>query len=237
MLFDLHTHILPGIDDGAADLSESLALLKQEQDCGVDTVVLTPHFRPQIQKPAEFLEKRSRAFEALSGAFEGEMKFVLGAEVLYSPYLASIENIRDFCIGDTDYLLLEMPYRARMADDVIRAVSRLMDEHGIRPILAHVERYEAVRRNVYVLDKFRAVGCLFQVNASTLAAKSFFTRRFVRSLVFGGYLDLIGSDCHDPVHRPANVKAALVALDKLYGPGLGRDLLGNADLVLNHPDD
>lgn len=233
MLYDLHTHLLPGIDDGAADLSESLALLKQEQDCGVDTVVLTPHFKPQIQKNAEFLEKRAASFEKLKAAFDGEMQFVLGAEVLYSPYLASIENIRDFCIGESDYLLLEMPYHARMADDVLRAVSRLMDEHGIRPILAHVERYEAVRRNVHVLEKFRTIGCLFQVNASTLSSKSFFTRRFVRSLVFGGYLDLVGSDCHDPVHRPANVKAAYDALEKLYGPGLCRDLLGMADMVVN----
>lgn len=234
MLYDLHTHVLPGIDDGATDLSESLALLNQEKECGVSTVVLTPHFRAQVQKPQEFLARRAHAFETLSAGYQGEIQLVLGAEVLYSPYLASIENIRDFCIGDTNFLLVELPYQARMGDDVLRALTRLVDEHGILPILAHVERYEAVRRDVQVLQKFRSIGCLFQVNAATLAGKSFFLRRFVRALIRGGYVDLVGSDCHDPKNRPANVKEAYDELERLYGPGIVRDLLGNADMVLSN---
>ena len=175
MLCDLHTHLLPGVDDGAADLSESLRLLSQEEACGVDTVVLTPHFKPQVQNAEEFFSRRAAAFETLKAAYGGPITFRLGAEVLYSKYLANMERIHDFCIEGTDYLLLEMPYHAQFDEKTVRSVLRLADEHGIRPILAHVERYEAVLRDVAILERFRECGCLFQVNAATVTKKDFRT--------------------------------------------------------------
>lgn len=234
MLFDLHTHILPGADDGAADLSESLALLKQEELCGVGTVVLTPHFKPQLHSPQEFFATRSATYQTLKEAYDGDVRLVLGAEVLYSQYLAGVENVHDFCIEGTDYLLLEMPYHARFDERVVHSVLRLLDEHRIRPILAHVERYEAVRRDYTVLDQFREFGCLFQINAASVLQKGFSMRRFMRRLIEGGYLDLLATDCHDPKHRPAALKGALDALESQYGPRIRQDLMGAAEMVLSN---
>ncbi|MBR6530712.1 MAG: hypothetical protein IKT43_04780 [Clostridia bacterium] len=235
MLADLHTHLLPGIDDGAADLKDSLALLNQERACGVDTVVLTPHFKPQVQESGAFFAARARAFELLKSQKEAEgFRFVLGTEVLFSKYLASIENVCDFCIEGTRFMLLELPYHAQFDDAVFSAVRRLCDEHGIVPILAHVERYEAVRRNVHVLEAFREFGALFQVNAATLAAKNLSTRLFVRKLVSGGYLNLVGTDCHDPVHRTADLKRGLDTLEDRFGNRVIREVHACADFVLNN---
>lgn len=234
MLCDLHTHILPGIDDGAADLSESITLLTQEKDCGVDTVVLTPHFKPQLQKPTDFLENRARAFEQLTKASDGSIRFLLGAEVLYSKYLSAIENLRDFCIQDTDYLLLEMPYHAKFDDRVLQSVGRLVDEHGILPILAHVERYEAVRRDPEILLRFREMGALFQVNAQSFLQKNFGMRRFLRRLIRMDCLDLVATDCHDPKTRPARLSHALEAIEKEYFPSLLQRVLAATQTVIDN---
>lgn len=234
MLCDLHTHILHGIDDGAADLACALELVKQEQDCGVDTIVLTPHFRAQKRHPEEFFALRARATEELRAACGDGVTFRLGAEVLYSQYLSSIENIRDFCIEGTDYLLLEMPYFAEFNDRVLQAVGRLRDEHGILPILAHVERYEAVRRNPYLLASFREYGCLFQVNASTFETGGFFARRFVKTLVRERLVDLVASDCHDSKSRPAALKGAFDSVTQRFGADFAEYLKHNAVRVLEN---
>lgn len=222
MYIDLHTHILPAIDDGAATLEESLALLSQEKDNGVDTVVLTSHFRAQVQKPQEFLSARQSAYETLLAQTDGSIRLVLGAEVLYSEYLAGIENIRDFCLSGTDYLLLEMPYHAPFGEKVFSAVARLRDEHGIIPILAHVERYEAIRRDARLLYRFRELGCLMQVNADSLLEKSLSMRRFLAKLLHRGEIDLLGSDCHDPKHRPVQLSRAYQTLDDNVAHAISR---------------
>lgn len=234
MLCDLHTHLLPGVDDGAADLSESLRLLSQEEACGVDTVVLTPHFKPQVQNSEDFLARRAAAFETLREGYSGPIEFRLGAEVLYSKYLANMERIGDFCIEGTDYLLLEMPYHAQFDEKTVRSVLRLFDEHGIRPILAHVERYDAVLRDVSILERFREGGCLFQVNAATVTRKGFFAGRFLKRLVKEGYLDLLGSDCHDPEHRKAEIAPAINRLRELYGEQIVREIRGTTEMVLSN---
>lgn len=233
MLADLHTHILPGIDDGAQDLQESLRLLEAEAENGADTLVFTPHFKPQHLKPQTFFENRARAWETLRPHIKEGVSVYLGAEVLYSEYLPNLENIRDFCIGQTDYLLLEMPYRAVFDDKVIGSVERLSGEHGIIPVLAHVERYEAVLRDPHVLSRFREFGCLFQVNADSILQKNFLMKNFLRRLVRIGYLDLVASDCHDPVGRTVSLRAAHEALAERFGPQILRELLATTDHILH----
>ena len=81
-MIDFHTHILPGIDDGAKSLEESLSLLKMEQEQGVDTIVLTPHYFHERQSLDEFLQQRNTAYEQLRHAAEREkisINFHLGA--------------------------------------------------------------------------------------------------------------------------------------------------------------
>lgn len=233
MSADLHTHILPGVDDGAADLSESLALLEQERESGVDTVVFTPHFRIQQQKPQEFFARREKAFAACA-PFVQDTRCLLGAEVLYSEYLANLDSIRDFAIESTDYLLLEMPYQAQFTDRLIASVMRLRDEHGLTPILAHVERYEAVRRNVGILERFREFGCLFQVNAGSVLSKKLPMRAFLRRLVRAGCLDLLASDCHDPKVRPVSLEKAYHLLAEQYSEEFVRAVKGCAASVLSN---
>ena len=106
---DLHTHILPGVDDGAKDLEKALEMLRMQKACGVERVALTPHFYPLREEFQSFLDKRQQAYEGLLPNWDAESMpdLRLGAEVHYSPALAELD-LRRLTIGQSDYLLLEL---------------------------------------------------------------------------------------------------------------------------------
>ena len=108
---DLHTHILPGIDDGSRTVDESISLLKAELESGVHTVALTPHFRSNTMAQSEFLKQRESAYEQLLEAVRQNglrISFVLGAEVEFSPELLRLD-LDSLCYEDTKTLLVELP--------------------------------------------------------------------------------------------------------------------------------
>ena len=110
-MIDLHTHILPQIDDGSQSVPESVSLLREERRQGVDTVFLTPHFYAEENCPVSFLKKRYRAWRKLEPyLFPGLPTVRLGAEVQYFEGICAVEDIRHLRIVGTDYLLLEMPF-------------------------------------------------------------------------------------------------------------------------------
>ena len=145
---DLHTHILPGMDDGAKTPEESLQMLRMERDQGVDTVVLTPHFYRDRERPEQFLARRRASAEALRDALmalpEEEIRtmprLILGAEVAWVPNLPDMPELSRMCMGRSKYLLLELPFSA-WSDPLFRQLRELMDRTGVTPVIAHVERY------------------------------------------------------------------------------------------------
>ena len=109
---DLHSHILPGMDDGAKETNISLDLLKMEAEQGIEHIVLTPHFHLRNESIADFSERRKKSFEKLltsiSGtALDGVFDFRLGAEVRYDPSLTEEKDLESLCISGTNVLLIE----------------------------------------------------------------------------------------------------------------------------------
>ncbi|HWQ80042.1 MAG TPA: CpsB/CapC family capsule biosynthesis tyrosine phosphatase [Anaerovoracaceae bacterium] len=207
-MIEIHSHILPGIDDGARDVQEAAALLALLKKQGVSSVVLTPHFYPDRQLLKDFLEQREKAFLTLSNAVEasedrGEIsgiRLVLASETLISDILLAYDRLEALCISGTEYLLLELPYAREWSGSVFRLIDRLIAKFGFTPVIAHVERYEAVRHKPEKnLDELIDLGCLLQMNIAALVDQS--TRRYAMKLVKKGYIDLIGSDCHNLTTR------------------------------------
>ena len=141
---DLHTHILPGMDDGAPDVETSLAMLREEALQGVDTVVLTPHFYRDQERPEHFLARRERAADRLARAIldltEEERqtmpRLILGAEVAWVPNLAYWEELPQLCVGKINYLLLELPF-SPWNEHMVNELYYLFGRTGITAILAH----------------------------------------------------------------------------------------------------
>lgn len=199
MIIDVHTHILPGVDDGAVNGEVSLEMLRLEKQADVEKLYLTPHFYPRHQEFEEFLDNRATAWETLRALTAGmdvpEMR--LGAEVHYSPDILEMD-LRQMTLGDSDFLLLEMPHQLYPAYGE-QVVSKLL-EQGITPILAHVERFPYFRKDPGLLKRLIDLGALGQVSADALDLKM--DKGFARACLSCGLAQLVGSDAHNTDSRP-----------------------------------
>ena len=196
---DLHTHILPGIDDGAKNREESRELLKLQTENGVERVVLTPHFNCERTDLTDFLSKRATAFqttlEILDDATMPQIK--VGAEVRYSPALLRLD-LAGLTLGESSYLLLELPgqhYPAHLEQVVVN-----LGMMGITPILAHLERYKYFKDQPQLLFKLIQQGALGQVSVLSLFEKS--TKSFAMACLKNSLAQIVASDAHNITVRP-----------------------------------
>lgn len=205
-MFDFHSHILPGIDDGSASLEETLALLKASREQGVKAVVATPHFSAEAEDPTDFLKRREESVKSLRSVYDNDTypEVFIGAEVSYYPGISFSNEIEALRILGTRFILIEMPFRRwtkRMIDEIIQMEQRL----DLIPVIAHIERYGVLRRKD-ILHAFVSRGVLIQVNASFFIDKK--TRKKALKMLSKGEIHLIGSDMHNLENRPQNIKEA-----------------------------
>lgn len=207
MFVDMHAHILPGADHGSDSLETSLAQLRLAVNAGVDTIVSTSHFYMHVDTVADFLERRERCFELLCDGAPVELRkqlhIYLGAEVTLEVDLDSMEGLEKLCIGETSNILIEMP-STPWTPWVFTALRNMVGKRGLRPIIAHVDRYF----DNPGLEELLAMNLPLQVNAS--AFEMFRTRRKVMKLFESGSAQFLGSDIHmtDEVCYQRFVKAA-----------------------------
>ena len=165
---DLHCHILPGIDDGAKDVSVSLELLHKEYEDGVRNIAFTSHFNSERTTVEAFLEKRAAAYARLTEALKEEpmdFRFKLGSEVYFSPKLCELDA-KALCMGDTAYMLIEFPTTHK--PHFIKQTLYALQEQGILPLIAHIERYPYVLDDPTLLYEWVAAGAYAQINAGAL---------------------------------------------------------------------
>lgn len=201
---DLHTHILPGMDDGPKDIPAALALLEQEYAQGVRNVALTSHYHCEAEDLDAFLARRERAFSALSEAAPRDMTLKRGCEVFFSPALLSLD-VRKLCLEGTSSLLLELPILQKPA--FLNEVLLGLTSRGITPLIAHAERYLYVQRDPRLLTEWIDLGARIQVNAGSDAA-------FIRKLLRWGLVHVMASDAHHASHRPADLRSGLNKLSE-----------------------
>ena len=195
MKVDIHSHLLPGVDDGAPHLDVSRRLLDSLSANGITHLALTPHFYPYNQSCERFLEKRKHSFERLMTLPEAEkFHFLLGAEVYLSSTLFNTQNLSSLCYQGTEYMLVEPKYEKTFTKELELKLRRLIADYGITPVIAHIDRYPYLLSNEALLEKLRGEGCLFQANLSSFA--SFFKRKKLLNLSRKGLLDFLGEDVH-----------------------------------------
>ncbi len=193
MMTDYHTHVLPGIDDGARNPQISEAMLQCLQEQGVHRVVFTPHFYAHRERSvARFLEKRQQAFAAMSG-IETPLEMQLGAEVALESGLADLEGIEQLAISGTSLILLEPSYYG-FQKSTLEMVHNIAAEHNLRPVIAHLHRYVSFYSKSE-LEQFLKLNAVFQVNMD--AFSNWKERQFVKELLKREKEIVFGSDCHN----------------------------------------
>ncbi|MBD5133150.1 MAG: capsular polysaccharide biosynthesis protein [Clostridiales bacterium] len=207
-MIDIHSHILPGLDDGSRSVEESLAMLKASAAQGVGCIAATPHFYAEENSPEKFLERRAASEERLRGAWQpGLPELKLGAEVCFFEGISQCEGLDSLKLEGTDLLLLEMPF-AHWSQRTLQEV-RAVQAQGITVVLAHIERY-LHWQDEETWEALLDWGVLNQCNASFFLHWK--TRRKALHMLRGGRIHLLGSDCHNMDARPPQLGKALAGL-------------------------
>lgn len=205
-MIDFHSHILPGVDDGAQTLEESLAMLRGSFLQGVDAVVSTSHFYAMDDYPQEFLQRRNAAARQLADAmlFSTEIypKVILGAEVLYFPGISEAEEISQLKIGDSSCILIEPPM-AQWSGDMLDEIVQLGENFHLIPIVAHVDRYMNMLQDNSLIDRVLQRDLVVQVNGEYFLNPK--TQKAAFENLKAGKIQLIGSDCHNLESRSPNL--------------------------------
>ena len=208
---DFHSHCLPNLDDGAADLQTAVAMLRARAQQGVTRVVATPHFYIGDHSAVGFFRERKRAYEEIRPYLTGDMpEVVLGAEVLIREGISRYD-LRPFCIEGTDILLVELPFMAP-SYWVMEELESLVYKQGLTLMLAHLDRY----LSWYSRDQLEALldlpGVIVQMNADSAADKQGF-RYLCKRLPLAKRL-VIGSDMHNLDHRAPRIGQAVKVMSK-----------------------
>ncbi len=214
-MIDIHTHILPGIDDGSKNVEMSLEMLRMSGEQGVRLIAATPHFYAWENPPERFFRHRQKAWEQLQPHLTEDLpKIVLGAEVQYFEGITLAKQLDQFQIGGGSLLLVEMPFSQTWTGRMISDVIELNQRPGTQVLLAHIYRYMDYQKKE-TWRVLRENGILMQCNASFFLERK--TKRKALKMLNKGMVDLLGSDCHNIEHRPPQCGAAATLIQDALG--------------------
>ncbi len=207
-MVDIHCHILPGFDDGAATLEDALAMARLSVASGVTDLVVTPHF-PGEESSLRRLGKLVARYELLQQALHREkipLKLHLGAEILCQPETPRLAARKALpTIADTSYILTE--FRFNVSAEYMNEMLESLRDAGYIPVIAHPERYDAVQRAPRLAAYWFRRGYVLQLNKGSLLG--YFGKRVqstALTLLEGGLVHLIATDAHSPQRRTTNMR-------------------------------
>ena len=187
-MLDFHAHVLPGADHGSDGLQTSLRQLELAEQAGIDVLIATPHFYPQWDDFGHFLRKREETLAQLLDHYAGPIRLLAGCEVHMCVGLDHLEGLEELCIPGTKVMLCELPFRG-LTDGMTETFERLMDDRGVTPVLAHVDRYDPTE-----IENLFGLGLSGQLNAEPLSRR--FQRRRLLPWIDRGRIVALGSDIH-----------------------------------------
>lgn len=238
---DVHSHILPGLDDGSKGLEQSVAMLRIAYEEGIGTIVATPHNMPGKGCPsAETIRKRMEALRQAAVAEGIPVRLLMGTEYFYrEKVLELLEENRAITYPGTNCVLVEFdPFADRL---YIRNAAREIWALGYVPVLAHVERYASLmEKNYAVIADMRKMGALIQVNCSSVIGENGRkVQKDVKALLKAGLVDLVGTDAHGDGRRAPRMMECQKYIEKKFGSGtveqlfcaraLKREMMKNED--------
>lgn len=227
-MIDLHSHYLPGIDDGAQTLEDALDLARAAVAAGITTAVMTPHVHPgRYDNNDSSIRKLCGAFQRVLEYKRIPLEIRAGGEVRISadimpmvdageiPFLGSMDGYR--------IMLLEFPHSHLLlgADKLVN----WLFARRIRPLIAHPERNKEVMRNPEKIGPFVKMGCMLQLTgASIIGDFGKPAQECARKLIARGWATVVATDAHNLRHRPPCLDRAYQALLEIGGESFAREL-------------
>lgn len=200
---DFHCHVLPGIDDGAANLEVSLGLIHMQAQQGVRTIVATPHYRHHQQSVAQFLRRRQDAYQqVIDNGFDGMPRILLAAEVALERNLSELEDIERLGCAEMNTLLIELPLFDSYRKWMIEEIEEISYRTRMQIIIAHLDRYVDMYSSKDYAEILSIPDAIFQFNLSAFSDRK--GKKLIKQLVKDEYPILFGTDCHNLEHRKPN---------------------------------
>lgn len=237
-MIDIHTHILPFVDDGAKDMETSLEMAKIAASEGIKYIFATPHY---IENEGyNDKNKNSEILEELNIKLKEndiDIEVILGNEVYITPEIIElIESEKVSLLGESKYLLMELPmFEIPMyLEDIIYELKL----KGITPIIAHPERYREVKNDSNILKKYIELGALTQLNLGSLIG--YYGEDIedtAKILVEHNMIHFVGTDAHSRTRRPPTAKKALEVLKGIISAQKVNDLIYNNPMkIINNEE-
>lgn len=217
-MIDLHSHILPGIDDGAKNVLESLEMARAYVDQGVSIVACTPHILPgvygnsgpHIRRAVEHLQKRL-------GDAGIALRLVAGADNHISPdFVAGLSRGHLLCLGDTGYVLVEPPHHIVPPRLESAFFDILLAKYV--PVLTHPERLTWIETEYDIIRRLAQRGVWMQITSGSLRGKFGQRARYwAERMLSEGLVHILATDAHDARRRPPDLLKGRLAAAKLVG--------------------
>ena len=229
-IIELHSHILPNMDDGSSNVNTSLTMLRRMTEQGVGIVCATSHYYAGQNDVLTFCERRQKAYVDLRAAMVGEAfpELLPAAEIAYFQQIET-QDLTPLCIQGTRTLMLEMPF-ADWTDLQVETVNSLALDHHYNVVLVHPERFCFSDSNRSQIRRLVQLPIGLQVNAGSLIRWS--TRRQALELLQMAPYPLLGSDCHNLTSRPPNLKRGRNIIRKKLGERFLEQMDENAEAAV-----
>ena len=229
--FDIHTHMIPEIDDGSKSEDMTYEMLKLSYDSGVRDIILTSHFNELRNQIADVREHFAKVKE-IAKKISPDLSLYIGNEIFYTVNSTRLLNEGKIAtLADSKYVLIEFRYDV-LLEEIAAAVNQIQ-MGGYYPIIAHIERYECMH-DVKAVKQISAMGAYMQVNAGYISNAKFMQSRFLNKLFKENLISFIGTDCHNTTSRRPNMKECADYLNKKYGTEFTQELLyENPQKIIN----
>jgi len=208
-MIDLHSHVLPGIDDGPETIEDSVELARAAVAAGTRTLVATPHVSWSYPNDADTIAELVDRLNARLRAEEVALEVLAGAELAMTRLVdIRSEELSRLSLGSGPWLLVEPPFASAVTG--LDALVFDLQRQGHRVLIAHPERCPAFHRDPGMLREFVGEGVLMSITAGSLSGRfGGEVRRFAMALAREGLIHNVTSDTHDTVNRPPGVAAEL----------------------------
>ena len=225
-IIDIHTHILPNIDDGADSNSEAIEMLKRAKKNGTKQIVLTPHFPNKIFEndiDNSIYNKIFNTFTNNPKVKEIGIKLYSGAEIFCTyQTIELIKKNQVITINNTKYVLIEF-FENEHCSFIFECVEVLLKQ-GYMPIIAHIERYFYLQHNAQLIKELKNLGCIIQVNSNSLTCGGI-RERFADWIFSNSLAHIVASDAHNTFSRTPNLSLAYEELSHRYSFEYAKKLL------------
>ena len=238
-MVDIHLHILPGVDDGSPSMESSLEMAQLALESGVQAVIATPHCNlpEEICLNAKSVQVHVAELRRALEQAEIPLQVYGGMEIFGTPHTAQRLQRGQLCtLAGSRYPLIEFPFEdyARTATEILDSVLQL----GLRPIVAHPERYRYTQSNPRLINLWVEMGCLLQINRGSLFGRF---GRHAEALAHGllerNFVSFVASDAHSPTARTPWLRDAAEFLLREYPKEVAWALLEeNPRRVLQHQE-